>query len=98
MKVTGAEMSPLFTPCICPFLILFITSYPCHVRYAVSTEKKPIPSLTSRLRKRCSCSMRLLKDLTCRSSTASGSIRAALSSAMALGEAAFLSESLQALR
>jgi hypothetical protein len=42
-------MSPLPTPPICPLRIMFITSYPCSVRPAVSKEKKPIPGLTSRL-------------------------------------------------
>ena len=48
-------------------------------------EKKPIPGLTTRLMKRWSCSIRLLRYLTCLSSTCSGRIPAALSSAMALG-------------
>lgn len=42
-------MFPLFTRCTCPFLIMFITSYPCNVLHAVAKEKKPIPALTSRL-------------------------------------------------
>src|SRR5712692_11713077 len=84
-------MSPLPTPCTCPLRIMFITSYPCSVRPAVSKEKKPIPGLTSRLMKRWSCSTRLFKYLTCLSSTDAGRIPAALSSAMAFGYAAFLS-------
>ena|SRR6266700_6394073 len=44
--------SPFGTPCSCPFLIMFITSYPCNVRQAVSNEKKPIPGFVSRLMKR----------------------------------------------
>lgn len=39
----------MFTPCTCPFLILCIISYPCHVFHAVSNEKKPIPGFTRRL-------------------------------------------------
>src|SRR5258708_16685427 len=37
------------TPCIFPFLIMFIISYPCNVRQAVSNEKKPIPGFVNRL-------------------------------------------------
>src|SRR5947209_9722529 len=91
MKVTCPEISPLPTPLTCPFLIMFITSYPCSVRPAVSTEKKPIPGLTSRLMNRWSCSIRLFRYLTCLSSTDAGRIPAALRSAIALGYAAFLS-------
>ena len=47
--------------------------------------KEAIPGLTSRLMNRWSCSTRLFKYLTCLSSTDSGSLPAALSSAMALG-------------
>jgi len=42
----------LFTPCTCPFLTMFMTSYPCSVFHAVSGEKKPNPGLTRRLMKR----------------------------------------------
>src|SRR5260370_5749083 len=49
MNAACLRLSPLLTPCICPFLIMFMTSYPCNVRQAVSKEKKPIPGLTSRL-------------------------------------------------
>lgn len=73
------------TPLTCPLRIMFVTSYPCSVHPAVSTEKKPSPGLTSRLMKRWSCSIRLLRYLTCLSSTDSGSIPVALSSAMAFG-------------
>jgi hypothetical protein len=31
------------------FLTMFMTSYPCSVRHAVSNEKKPSPGLTRRL-------------------------------------------------
>lgn len=48
-------------------------------------EKKPVPGLTSRLRKRWPCSIRLFKYLTCRSSTDAGRTPPALISAMALG-------------
>jgi hypothetical protein len=42
MNVACPKLSPLLTPCTCPFLIMFITSYPCNVLHAVSNEKKPI--------------------------------------------------------
>ena len=42
-------MSLFSTPHICPFLIMFMTSYPSKVRQALSKEKKPIPGLTNRL-------------------------------------------------
>ncbi len=35
--------APLSTPCTCPFRIMFMISYPCSVRHAVSKEKQPIP-------------------------------------------------------
>ena len=85
MKGTCPVMSPLPTPLTCPLRIMFMTSYPCSVRPAVSTKKKPIPGLTNRLIKRWSCSTRLLRYLTCLSSTDSGSVPVALRSAMALG-------------
>src|SRR5450631_1412121 len=43
---------------------MFIASSPCKVRLAVSNEKKPSPGLTSRLIKRWSCSIRLLRYFT----------------------------------
>ncbi len=58
---------------------------PARVRHAHSNEKKLIPGLTSRLIKRWSCSIRLLRYFTCLSSTLSGRTPAALRSAMALG-------------
>ena len=85
MNVTCCGLSPLFTPCTYPFLIMFITSYPCNVLHAVSKEKKPMPGLTSRLMNRWSCSIRLFKYFTCRSSTESGRIPLAFSSAMTFG-------------
>src|SRR5450631_3969637 len=45
--------------------------YPCKVRHAVSNEKKPIPGFVKRFINRWSCSMRVLRDLTCRDSPAS---------------------------
>jgi hypothetical protein len=79
MNTTCPMMSPFPTPCTCPFRIMFILSYPCNVFQAVSTEKKPIPGLTSRLMKRWSCSTMVLRYLTCRSSTLSGKTPIALS-------------------
>src|SRR5258708_12002779 len=64
MNVAWLDISPLCTPCTCPFLILCIASYPCTVFHAVSKEKKPMAGLTRRLRKRWSCSIRLFKYLT----------------------------------
>ncbi len=52
MKAAWLGLSPFFTPCTCPFLIMFIISYPCNVLHAVLIEKKPIPGLTNRLIKR----------------------------------------------
>src|SRR5437588_1961664 len=65
-KQSGYEgvISPLPTPLTCPLRSMFITSYPCNVLPAVSTEKKPIPGLTIRLIKRWSCSTQLLRYLT----------------------------------
>src|SRR5260370_5511746 len=91
MKAAWLVLSPFFTPCICPFLIICIASYPWRVRHAVSNEKKPMPGLTRRLMNRWSCSIRLLRYFTCLNSTCSAKIPAALSSALALGYAAFLS-------
>src|SRR5260221_341741 len=62
------RMFPFSPPCTCPFRSIFILSYPWSVCHAVSNEKKPIPGLTSRLRKRWSCSMRLFTYLLCWSS------------------------------
>ena len=56
MNATCLKLSPLLIPCICPFLRIFIASYPCNVRQAVSNEKKPMPGLTRRLMNRWSCS------------------------------------------
>jgi hypothetical protein len=83
--------SLLCTPCICPFLIMCIASYPCNVRQAVSKEKKPIPGLTRRLMKRWSCSTRLLRYLLCRSSQDPARTPAVFNSLRALGYAAFWS-------
>src|SRR6266566_3039333 len=58
---------------------------PARVRHAVSNEKKPIPSLTSRLMKRWSRSTRLLRYLLCRNSQGSGMIPSAFSSLKAFG-------------
>jgi hypothetical protein len=44
-----ASAIPFFTSRTCPFRSMFMASYPCNVRHAVSKEKKPIPGLTSRL-------------------------------------------------
>src|SRR5258708_1179454 len=79
------------TPCICPFLIMFIVSYPCNVRQAVSNEKKPIPGFTSRLMKRWSCSIGLLRYLLCRSSQDRARAPAVFNSLRAWGYAAFCS-------
>lgn len=49
MNVACLKLSPLLTPCICPFLIMLIASYLCNVRQAVSKEKKNMSGLTSRL-------------------------------------------------
>src|SRR5258708_38675639 len=91
MNAACLELSLLCTPCICPFLIMFIASYPCNVRQAVSNEKKPIPGFTSRLMKRWSCSTRLLRYLLCRSSQDTARTLAVFNSLLALGYAAFLS-------
>jgi len=48
MNATCFMLSPFFTPWICPDLRIFMASYPCTVRHAVSHEKKPIPSLINR--------------------------------------------------
>jgi tetratricopeptide (TPR) repeat protein len=82
---TWPKTSPFAAPAICPFLMMFIISYPCKVRQAVSKEKKPNPGFTRRLMKRWSCSIRLLRYLTCRSSHLSGTIPSALSSLRAFG-------------
>src|SRR5450759_4385482 len=91
MNLAWHWLFPLFPLCTCPFLIMFITSYPCNVLHAVSNEKKPIPGLTSRLLKRRSCSIRLFKYLLCRSSHGCGRSPSAFNSLRALGYAAFLS-------
>src|SRR6266700_2234401 len=51
-NATWLGLSPFFTSCTCPFLSIFMISYPCNVLCAVSNEKKPIPGFTSRLIKR----------------------------------------------
>src|ERR1700716_604538 len=89
MNVAWLGLSPFSTPCICPFLIMFIASYPCSVRQAVSKEKKPIPGFTSRLMKRWSCSTRLLRYLLCRSSQDAVRTPPVFNSLRALGHAAF---------
>src|SRR5258708_806881 len=52
MNLAWRRLSPLFTPCICPFLIICIPSYLRHVCHAVRNEKKPIPGLTRCFMKR----------------------------------------------
>jgi len=47
-NLTCPRMSPLPTPSICPFLMMFIVSYPLIVRRAVLKLKKPSPGLTRR--------------------------------------------------
>src|SRR5713226_4777636 len=47
MNAICPMLSPFSTPRICPFLTMFMTSYPCNVFHAVSTEKKPSPGLGS---------------------------------------------------
>jgi hypothetical protein len=56
---TWSKISPFAAPAICPFLIMFIISYPCKVRQAVSKEKKPNPGFTRRLM----CAMVLLDQI-----------------------------------
>ena len=41
MTAICPQNAPFSTPRICPFLTLFITSYPCNVFHAGSKEKKP---------------------------------------------------------
>jgi hypothetical protein len=91
INVACLKLSPLLTPCICPFLIRGTPSYPCNVRRAVLKEKKPIPGLTSRLMNRWSCSTRLFRYLLCRSSQETARTPAVCNSLRALGYAAFLS-------
>src|SRR5258708_32579599 len=91
MNAACLELSLLCTPCICPFLIMFIASYTCNVRQAVSNEKKPIPGFTSRLMNRWSCTTRLLRYLLCRSSQDTARVLSTFNSQKALGYAAFLS-------
>src|SRR6266511_1420142 len=55
-NLTCPRMSPLPTPSICPFLMMFIVSYPLIVRRAVLKLKKPSPGLTRRFMNRWSCS------------------------------------------
>ena len=83
------ELSPLFPPCLCPFLSRCLTSSPGRVRHAICSDKKPIPGFTSRLMNRGSRSTMVLRYVTCRSSHASGTLPSALSSPGALGYAAF---------
>ena len=92
MKMTCPEMSPLPTPLICPLRRMCITSYlgtrsPCrfHRKEAYSWLDQPFDE-----------PMVLLDQVSqvfdqVSISTNSGSAPLALSSAMALGEAAFLS-------
>jgi hypothetical protein len=47
-NLTCLRMSPLPTPSICPFLMMFIISCPLIVRRAVLKLKKPRPGLTRR--------------------------------------------------
>jgi len=47
-NLTCPRMSPLPTPSICPFLMMFIVSYPLIVNRAVLKLKKPRPGLTRR--------------------------------------------------
>lgn len=80
MKRTRSLTAPLGTPETCPFLIMFIISYPLMVRRAVLKDPNPIPGLTNRFIPRWSCSTMLLRYLLFRNLTISGSFLAALSS------------------
>jgi len=62
-NLTCPRMSPFPTPSICPFLMMFIVSYPLIARRAVLTLKKPSQALTRRFMNRWSCSMKLLRYL-----------------------------------
>jgi len=84
-------ISPLLIPSICPFLIMFIISYPLSVRVAEWNEPKPSPGLTSLFIKRWSCSILLLRYLTCLNSQAFERIPSSFSSSTAGGYDAFLS-------
>jgi len=54
--MTRSLTAAIGTPKTCPFLIMFIISYPRIVRRAVLKEANPIPGLTNRLIPRWSCS------------------------------------------
>ncbi len=69
----------------CPFLTMFIISYPRRVLFAVLKEQNPIPGLTNRLMARWSCSTMLLRYLICRNFTILESFLAALSKDIAFG-------------
>jgi hypothetical protein len=75
----------------CPLRIMFIASNPLKVRRAVLNEPNPNPGLVSRLINLWSCSTRLFKNLTCRSSVVLVSCSEVLRSSTAGGYAAFLS-------
>lgn len=92
MKRTRSLTAPFATPRICPFLIMFIASYPFIVRRAVLKEPNPIPGLTSRFMNRWSCSTMLLRYLTGRSEVVLVRVLSAIRSSIAFGNiAAFLS-------
>ena len=59
--MTRSLTAAIGTPKTCPFLIMFIISYPRIVRRAVLKEPNPIPGLTNRLLPRWSCSTILLR-------------------------------------
>src|SRR5689334_21374594 len=85
-------MSPFSTPSICPLRIMFMASYPCSVRDAVSNEKKPKPGLAKRLMRTVILFDQIIQVFhAVVSSTRSERTPAALRSAIALGYAAFFS-------
>jgi len=61
MKLIRSATAPFLTPLICPFLTIFIISYPLIVRRAVLKDLNPIPGLTNRFIERWSCSTMLLR-------------------------------------
>src|SRR5438034_8334787 len=57
MKGTCPVMSPLFTPCICPLRIMFMTSYPClpsHRIFATQPSQQTLVCLVGQFDKRFS--------------------------------------------
>lgn len=85
MKRTRSLTAPLGTPKTCPFLIMFIISYPLIVRRAVLKEPKLIHDLTNRFSQGWSCSTILLRYFFCRSFTSLGNFFSAMSSLIAFG-------------